>query len=289
MSKIRFANDTTPPLPSAGKTVLFVDQTDGHAKTIDSSGDVFDLTLSGIDIDTDTISDAIIGGTGITVTSGTSITTIAGDLDVAAITVSGGSDITGTIDFVGEGTGNVSVAGNIITFSAGAGGGGTGTGNINDINGEVGPSVTVTGIGGINTITTSNLITITGTVFGTEYAFAEDLTDSTNSTQTFATKLTMTKGAGQPNGTYRIGYYYEITATQPQDYEVQFINTTGSTVLSIYQNEEDEDDFQNIISGFTNVVLSGTDQTFEIQWRKQSANANVVTLRNTRLEFWRVT
>ena len=48
------------------------------------------------------------------------------DLDVSAITVSGGSDITGVIDFVGEGTGNVSAAGNTITFSAGAGGGGGG-------------------------------------------------------------------------------------------------------------------------------------------------------------------
>jgi len=51
-------------------------------------------------------------------------------------------------------------------------GGGGGSGNINDINSQTGPSVTITGVGGINTITASNVITITGTAGG---SFSEDL------------------------------------------------------------------------------------------------------------------
>ncbi len=54
--------------------------------------------------------------------------------DVDAITVSGGSDITGTIDFVGSNGVNVSSAGNIVTFDgSGVAGGGGGGGGINNV------------------------------------------------------------------------------------------------------------------------------------------------------------
>ena len=76
MSKIRFEDVPTPAPPALGRTWLYVDETDGHTKTLDSDGNVFDLTLSGID----TVEAAILGGTGIVVTSGTNTTTIDGHL-----------------------------------------------------------------------------------------------------------------------------------------------------------------------------------------------------------------
>lgn len=85
--------------------------------------------------------------------------------DVDAITVSGGSNTTGVIDYVGSGGVNVSKSGQIITFDgtgvAGAGGGGGG-GNIDSINAQTGPAITITGVGTVNTLTDGNTITISG-------------------------------------------------------------------------------------------------------------------------------
>ena len=196
-----------------------VDGTRGFLGTVSGvdpvdSGDL--TTKNYVDSEISTVSgsvpNALIGADGITVTSGTSEDTLTGfrtefvnasgslqtqidtaDLDVSAITVSGGSDITGVIDFVGEGTGNVSAAGNTITFSAGAGGGGGGLSNIvEDLTPELGANLdaltndisnvgiltatTVTGttvqVGGAVTAGTgdfSNSLTISGIPVGTTF------------------------------------------------------------------------------------------------------------------------
>ncbi|KKM70066.1 hypothetical protein LCGC14_1444530, partial [marine sediment metagenome] len=160
MSKVRFADIPTPALPAAGKTWFYIDETDGHAKTLDSSGTTFDLTLSGVegvetinsllgaitlagagevvvttagqtitvsgtphetDTDTDTVSNAIIGGVGITVTSGTSITTLDGHIRYTsaendAITGSDGVTVisgVNTIELVGFRTEFVNASGTL--------------------------------------------------------------------------------------------------------------------------------------------------------------------------------
>jgi len=153
MSRLRFANIPTPTLPPAGRTFLYVDETDSHAKTIDSSGTIFDLTLSGGGgggVDTDTISDALLGVDGITVISGANITTVSGfraefistsgslqtqinNNTAQIITTSGhlqvqidnitASDVesvnslTGAIDVIGKGEVNVTVEGQNIVVS----------------------------------------------------------------------------------------------------------------------------------------------------------------------------
>ncbi len=133
--------------------------TDANVTT--NTGDIAALTTSGVAQDVLITADAA------------ELLTVSGNLqtqidavessDVDALTVSGLADITGTIDFVGSNGINVSAAGNTITFD-GEGievGGGGGGGNIDDINAETGPSITITGTTGVNTITTANTITLT--------------------------------------------------------------------------------------------------------------------------------
>jgi len=127
--------------------------------------------------------DAITGSDGITITSGTNAVDVAGfrdefvsasgvlqtaiDLvessDVDALTVSGGSDITGTIDFVGSSGVNVSAAGNTITIDGqGIVAGGGGASNIDDINSITSGSITVAGTGQVEVTTAGQTITISG-------------------------------------------------------------------------------------------------------------------------------
>lgn len=148
MSRIRFANISTPPLPPAGRTFLYFDETDSHAKTIDSSGTIFDLTLSGGGVGT--ISDSLLGVDGITVISGANITTISGfraefistsgslqiqidnnttqiittsgHLQTQINTITAGdvesvNSLTGAIDVIGKGEVNVTVEGQNIVVS----------------------------------------------------------------------------------------------------------------------------------------------------------------------------
>lgn len=122
------------------------------------------------------------------------------------------------------------------------------------------------------------------------FDFVEDLTDTINSTQTFATKLTLTKGVGLPSETYRIGFFAEIASVPgARDYEVQLINTTTSAVLAIEHKEQDEDDLRLTFTGFIYVALSGVDQTFAIQWRRETGSPADITIRNVRIEFWQAT
>ena len=75
MSRIRLANIPTPALPPAGRTFLYLDETDSHTKTIDSVGNIHDLTLSGVGMDA---FKALIGADGITIISGTNLITVSG-------------------------------------------------------------------------------------------------------------------------------------------------------------------------------------------------------------------
>lgn len=100
--------------------------------------------------------------------------------DVDAVTVSGGSDITGTIDLVGANGVNVSNSGNTITFD------GSSLQNqidnididvVDSINNQTG-DITITGTANVNVITVGNTITISGVpgaraVFEQPTAFSE--------------------------------------------------------------------------------------------------------------------
>lgn len=50
MGKIKIKNETTPATPASGTTTIYVDSADKHAKTVDDTGTVTDLT-SGTDAD----------------------------------------------------------------------------------------------------------------------------------------------------------------------------------------------------------------------------------------------
>ena len=84
--------------------------------TVEGQNIVVSGTEHATDTDTDTVSDAIIGGTGITVTSGTSITTIDGHEAEDAITGSDGITIvsgTSTVDVAGFRTEFVNASGTL--------------------------------------------------------------------------------------------------------------------------------------------------------------------------------
>lgn len=72
MSKIRFIKSPEPNSPTTGKTFVYIDEADSHLKTKDDAGSVLDLTIT-------FIPNSLVGSGGITVISGTNITTISGN------------------------------------------------------------------------------------------------------------------------------------------------------------------------------------------------------------------
>ncbi len=206
----------------AGVTIQGVGET-----SVTTSEDI--ITISGTDhaTNTDTISNALVGSDGITVTSGASQDTITGfrtefvnasgtlsteiDSDISThtantaahhtryfsteneaivgvgevvvtsgggiITVSGtphvstfnltvketdGSPSVSSVDTIVVTTGTLTDdGGGQVTIDTGGAGGGAG--NINSINAQTGPDVTITGVGIVNTLTAGNVITISGT------------------------------------------------------------------------------------------------------------------------------
>ena len=135
------------------------------------------LTISGVPVSTgtgggaSTLQDAYDGGDGTISTTGGKPFELTGTGELTAVT---GTFTTGLT--VGEGSTNIfnesiTTGSGIFTDSLTVsgvpvditGGGGGGSGNITDINAQTGPSITITGIGSIQTITEGNTITITGT------------------------------------------------------------------------------------------------------------------------------
>lgn len=124
-------------------------------------------------------------------------------------------------------------------------------------------------------------------IFGNEYDSASSLGASSTTSTTYLTKVSITKGSGLPNGTYRVAGAAEIASTTAnRTVAVRLINTTDSVV---YNEALERTSLANLTMPFASlgeVVLSGSNKTFAIQYCVVQATTVVIT--NARLEFWRI-
>lgn len=140
-------------------------------------------------------------------------------------------------------------------------------------------------------VTASESATISGavdisisSVFGTEYDYVEDLTESSTTSATFQQKLRMTT-SNLPVGTYRIGFYLETWQSNAADAVEWQVELNDTTVIATAIQEPDDLTDSFSYGGFSNESLSGVN-TIDIDYRQQ--RGSTAYIRRTRLELWRV-
>lgn len=117
--------------------------------------------------------------------------------------------------------------------------------------------------------------------FLSNYQYAESEGESTTTSGTLQTKLTLTT-PNLTNGTYRIGYCFEISnGSNGVLSEVQV--KVGATVISLSTFEADDDYHPH--GGFKNMTVSGV-TSITIKYR--DITSGTAKIRNARLEIWRV-
>ena len=138
----------------------------------------------------------------------------------------------------------------IVVATGTQGGGGSGDGTITDINAQAGPSVTVTGVGPIQVITTDNLLTITGT----------DGLGISDINEQFGPSVSITGTAGI--GVTTVGNVITIDGT-----EVQGAGGDGSTISGCYTH-----------------VQSSASDTWNVAHNLASVPVNYIVLDNSNVE-----
>ena len=127
-------------------------------------------------------------------------------------------------------------------------------------------------------------------IFGQDYSRVEDTAQSTTTSNSFVTKLTMTTGA--LTGTYRVSWSAVIGQSNPQDKcEARLRNTTDAVTVGNQNSDgiriEPKDSTNRYpVGGWDLIVFSGAAKTFVIQWREQ--DGSTARIEDARIEIWRV-
>jgi hypothetical protein len=132
-------------------------------------------------------------------------------------------------------------------------------------------------------------ITPDGVVFGNDYQTEISTAQSTTTSSTFQTKLTLTTPA--LTGTYRLGWTARVGQSNAGDkVEARLRNTTDSSTVGAPINgiriEPKDINNRYSVGGFAEVVFTGSAKTFEIQYREQ--DGNTARIEDARIEIWRV-
>jgi hypothetical protein len=121
-------------------------------------------------------------------------------------------------------------------------------------------------------------------IFGTEYKYAEDNSESSTSSTSYIQKLRLTTDS-VPAGDYRVGWSMDAK-TSNKNKTVEFkIEVDDTTVL-----DEDSTDLNNYThhSGFDKITLASGVHTIDVDMKRTDSPASCY-VRNVRLEFWRIT
>lgn len=140
----------------------------------------------------------------------------------------------------------------------------------------------------LTTNPTTDTITITNIdFFGTQFQQAEDNTTSTTSSTAFVNKLILTTPS-LPSGTYRVGWYSELTNTAAANYSGSArIQLNATTDLGArIQESQDVRDIHNF-NGYIYLTLSGIN-SFNLDYAKVGAGTGNVSIRRSRIEIWRI-
>jgi len=141
--------------------------------------------------------------------------------------------------------------------------------------------------------TASGIPQVGNILFGSEFEYEIDSTESSSNSTTYLNKLTLTAsgvtGNGIPDGAYRLGWHFEWRISKSNadfNYRIRYDDTTDFKEDSISPFVDTS--VWNPISNFFYIenVVSGT-HTFELDYSSSSASATAY-IREVRFEFWRV-
>lgn len=128
-----------------------------------------------------------------------------------------------------------------------------------------------------------------GSIFGTQFSYAESLALSTLASSSLSTKVTLNTGT-VPAGTYRVGWNFEWYCTDnANDFRGRII-VDGATILCDSQEEHSEagTDQRNLRGGFGYITFGSSNTHTVLLQYARSAGAGTVGIQRARLEFWRV-
>lgn len=131
-------------------------------------------------------------------------------------------------------------------------------------------------------------LTAPATIFGSNALQASSRTQSNTTSTTYQTKVTISVPA-VPSGTYRIGYTYEVGITpNAQLMDVRsIIDPSGTPILMSDSSFESDADFHTMGGFFYATSFTGG-VDIEIQYRVQPGSTGTASIRNSALEFWRI-
>jgi len=188
---------------------------------------------------------------------------------VTEVSVSGLAATPGSIDFVGANGVNVSRSDQTITIDGLGveGGGGGGGGGVDSLNTRTG-AVTITGVGSIETITSGQIITVSGSA-GAGYSQAFSATTSVNVTHNLGTKThitVITDGAdNQLTAQVAYGENTDVVTLQDNESGTIYVVSGGAGVIGPAGGPEDAlvgADGITIISGTNITTISGFNTEF---------------------------
>lgn len=120
-----------------------------------------------------------------------------------------------------------------------------------------------------------------------QYQYAESLTNSSTTSTTFQTKVTLTTPT-IPAGTYRVGWTYAVSHGTADRRSEERIVVDGTQVY-IVDPEIGRTGAYWPGAGFDEVTFgSAASHTITLQYRRQSASSFTVNIKEARLEIWRV-
>lgn len=127
-----------------------------------------------------------------------------------------------------------------------------------------------------------------GLLFGRNPQDAESEDSSSTSETTYQDKLSLVVPALA--GRFRLGFSANISADAGNKRVwVRVFNSTDAVVLQESSAYPPIGNLQIAVSGFKYVTLAGVSKTFKIQWRREAGSPSFgATIRNARLELWRV-
>lgn len=122
-------------------------------------------------------------------------------------------------------------------------------------------------------------------IYGTEFDDAESDGESSTTSTTEQTKVTLTTGS-LPSGKYRVGWYFETNGSSgSQDVEAQVYD--GATVLSRVEEAAEDSDAWKSEGGFKYLSSISGVRTLTIKYKTQNSSATA-RIRRARLEIWRI-
>jgi hypothetical protein len=121
-------------------------------------------------------------------------------------------------------------------------------------------------------------------LFGNNFVYVQDVTESSTSSTTFVEKLTLTRTVS--GGVYRVGWYFEWDMSSEQALFFARVQMNEVDISNVAATAAAPGSSWTPSSGFYYAALASGTLQLDIDFRSE-VNNKTAYIRNARLEFWR--